>query len=73
MSKMVRYEKSMRERAVRERKYLITVSVDGHHLKDGSVTVQGPADLKTAKRFHALALELFNRSRVKAEELERHG
>jgi hypothetical protein len=56
----VRYEKKMRDRAKREKKFLVTVAVDGREVRDDSCTVQVLADLKLAKRMANLAVELLN-------------
>ena len=40
--RMVHYEKAMRERAAREKKFLVTISIEGKHLKDDSCTVTPP-------------------------------
>ncbi|HEX5315338.1 MAG TPA: hypothetical protein VFX22_01710, partial [Candidatus Kapabacteria bacterium] len=54
----VRYEKKMRERAILDKKWLVTVSVYGKHLRDDSCTVQASVDLATAKRLTKIALGL---------------
>jgi hypothetical protein len=62
----VRYEKPMRERAKREKKFLVTVAVDGRQAGDDSCTVQRVADLQLARRIANLALELLNESKAKS-------
>ena len=61
--KNVHYEAPMRERAARERKWLFTISVDGKHLKDDSMTVQGLADLRMAKRLTRVGLAVMQHGR----------
>jgi hypothetical protein len=63
--RMVHYEKAMRERAAREKKFLVTISIEGKHLKDDSCTVQALADLPKAKELTKIALELFKREKTK--------
>ena len=58
---IVRYQQKMRDRAVREKKWLVTVSVSGKHLKDDSVTVQALVDLPKAKELHDIALGLLKK------------
>ncbi len=60
---IVRYEKEMRERAKREKKFLVTVSVDGKHLKDDSCRVQFLADIPRAREIAAYALGLLIKSK----------
>ena len=60
MSKNVRYEKAMRERAKVEKKWLVTLEVNGRHLKDDSVCIQRSVNLAKAKELSQLALELLN-------------
>jgi len=58
MKKMVHYDKALRERAKQQKKFLVTISVDGKEIGDDSCTVQRCADLKMARRVTGLALEL---------------
>ena len=58
MSHQVRYDKTLRERAKTERKFLVTVAVDGRQIGDDSCTVQMLADLKLAQRIGKLVLDL---------------
>jgi hypothetical protein len=67
MSHLVRYEKPMRERAKAERKFLVTVAIDGRPAGDDSCTVQCLADLPTAKRIAAIAVQLLNKTGKHAE------
>ncbi len=58
MIKNARYEKKMIDRAIAEKKWLVTVAVYGKHLKDDSVCVQAGVDLKEAKKLARLAVRL---------------
>ena len=58
VSKNVRYEKKMRDRAIAEKKWLVTVSLDGRHLKDDSCCVQALVELKKAKELARIAVGL---------------
>jgi len=61
---MVRYEKQLRERAKRQKFFLVTVNVDGKEIGDGSCTVQRVADLKLARRICKLAISLMRTQKV---------
>ena len=56
--KNVRYEKAQREKAKREKKYLVTIDVNGHGIAGDSATVQRIADEAMAKRVAQLAIKL---------------
>jgi hypothetical protein len=58
MTRAVHYETAMRERAKREKKFLVTINVDGREAGDDSCTVQRLADLDTAQHLTKLAVEL---------------
>jgi len=61
----VRYEKVHREKAVREKKFLVTIAVNGRHIGDDSMLVQGVADLEFAKLVTKLGLEFLNSNQGK--------
>lgn len=65
MSQNVRYEKQHREKAKREKKWLVTVEVNGKHLRDDSMCVQGCVDLEFAKRVRDFGLEMFRKPKNK--------
>ena len=56
--KQVRYQQNMRDRAKTERRWLVTIAVDGKHLGDDSCCVQALVDLETAKRISAISVDL---------------
>jgi len=70
MSKSVRYSQDLRDRAKREKRFLITVSVDGRELGDGSCTIQRIADLKMARRVVKYAIALMKSGRTGGEPKE---
>ena len=53
-----RYPKGMKDRAKLEGKFLLTVAVDGNHLKDGSCSAQLLVDLPTAQKYADIVVEL---------------
>jgi hypothetical protein len=59
----VRYEKDQRERAIREKKFLVTIAVNGKHIGDDSMCIQGLADLEFAKRLSNIGLEFLRKPR----------
>ena len=54
----VSYEKQMRAKAVNEKKWMVTISVDGKHLGDDSCCVQTLVDMPKAKELAELAIGL---------------
>ena len=66
LSNSVRYEKQLRERAKHQKLFLVTVSVDGKPIGDGSCTVQRTADLQLARRICKLAISLMRTQKVGA-------
>lgn len=58
MSATVRYSKEMRDRAIREGKFLVTMQVTGKHMKDDAVCVQLVVDTARAKELSDYALGL---------------
>jgi hypothetical protein len=66
-SSRVRYKKKMRDRAILDRKFLVTVSVNGKHLRDDSCTVQALVDLAEAKRLTKVAVALLKKPEEKAD------
>jgi hypothetical protein len=61
----VSYEKNMRDRAAKEGKWLVTISVNGKHLGDDSCTVQALTDVTVARELANRAVALLKK---KAEE-----
>jgi len=57
----VRYEQQLRNRAKREKLFLVTVNVDGKAIGDDCCTVQRVADLKLAQQVCHFALQLLNK------------
>lgn len=64
MSKNVRYEKAMRDRAKSEGKFLVTIDVNGKLRRDDSVTVQMGVDVDTAKTLFGVAMKLFTNKKL---------
>lgn len=58
MKSVVSYRKDMITRAKTEKKWMVTVSVNGKHLGDDSCSVQALVDLRMARRLTKLALFL---------------
>jgi|GEM_PF-6285022 len=52
---LVSYSKSLREKAKQDKRYMVTVSVNGSLAKGDSITVQRLADFKMAKEVAGLA------------------
>ena len=60
MSKNVHYDPVMRQRAIAQKRFLVTIEVYGGHLKDDSVCVQAGVELAEAKKLAKLAVRLLN-------------
>ena len=54
----VRYEKAMRQRAIDEKKFLVTIDVNGRPIKDDSCCIQRVADVSMAKEIYNFALKI---------------
>lgn len=52
---LVSYPKDLREKAKQDKRYMVTVSVNGSLVKGGGITVQRLADFKMAKEVAGLA------------------
>ena len=67
---LVRHSQQMLDRAKREKKFIVTVAVNGKPIKDGSCTVQALTDLRTAQRALRFATKLL-RKRTAAQPKEK--
>jgi hypothetical protein len=65
MTTMVHYKKEMLDRAKSEKKFLVTVSVNGRHIKDDSCTVQAVVGVDEAKRLTEIAIGLLGKAAEK--------
>jgi hypothetical protein len=57
--------KKLREKAKRERKFLVMLKVDGRHLADDSMTVTAAVTLEVAKKVRDLGLEILNHRKAR--------